>query len=155
MRQRSTLVHLPHLSLFHGKLQPYLQYTVGGKGTDLKFKCRAGVLEVNHLLFKRRLAASPACPCCGATEETVEHVLLSCPKYCSLRLNLFRGIWNLQRTHRHPGADFPFLSNIQQAIMLLGDKYWVQKGGFEQANKLVCTYLSAMWEAREAHIQSA
>ena len=50
INDRSTLIHLPHLSLYPNKLQPYLRGMRWSKGREIKMKCRTGSLEINHLL---------------------------------------------------------------------------------------------------------
>ena len=55
----------------------------------LKFpmaRLRVGQTRLNHHLFKMRLSDSPNCPHCLVVPETIEHFLMECPRFHSLRV---------------------------------------------------------------------
>ena len=48
-----------------------------------------GHANKNLHLFRMKIADTPECQQCGFHEETVEHLIGSCPRYNRLRLDLF------------------------------------------------------------------
>ena len=48
-----------------------------------------GHAGTNKHLFRMKLSEHPSCDNCGFHEETVEHLIGYCPRYNSLRLQLF------------------------------------------------------------------
>ena len=149
--QRTTLVHLPDIPLYPLSLQPYLRGPATGAGTHLKMQCRTGSLPVNHLLFVRHVAPNPFCPCClpqSQEVETVEHFLLHCPAYDECRAKLHDALTPLLLP---PAAPFDIYSAGNAsctAATLLGDKFWIDHGCFDQANKAICIFLEESWKVR-------
>ena len=66
--------------------------------------------RLNQSLNKRRVSASDKCPTCGDVVETVEHVVMFCPRYDVLR---FRCFCDLAAITKQPPLSssfrFPFL----------------------------------------------
>ncbi len=154
MNRRTTLTHLPLLSLYPNKLQPYLRGRGWSKGREIKMKCRTGSLEINHLLFKRTLTSSPACPCCGGAEESVQHILLHCPEYNDIRTEMLLKIRSLFHQTRRPASALFLAPHLHQTAMLLGDRTWVGMNCFTEADSIVCDFLEKMWDARARHVSS-
>ena len=48
-----------------------------------------GHANSNKHLFRMNLADTPGCQQCGFHEETIEHLIGSCPRFNRLRLDLF------------------------------------------------------------------
>jgi hypothetical protein len=151
MEARSTLQHLPHISIDPWRLQPYLKRKfLCADGTALKMRCRLGTLQVNHLLHKRNLSSSPACPLCPASEEDINHFVLDCPAYAMHRDDLFDSLRPLLPTPVDFDTLFgPDTRRTARVANILSDRVW-SKSSFCDANKAVCTFLSQCWNTRTA-----
>ena len=67
-------------------------YAKGSKyGNSLITKLRVGRSYLNAHSYSIGLSESPACDC-GAPQESSQHVLLSCPLYCSERQALIEKV---------------------------------------------------------------
>jgi hypothetical protein len=151
MSQRTTLVHLPDIPLYPLSLQPYLRGPATGAGTHLKMQCRTGSLPVNRLLFVRHVAPNPFCPCClpqSQKDETVEHFLLHCPAYDECRAKLHDALTPLLLPPAAPFDIYSADNTSCTAATLLGDKFWIDNGCFNQANKAICVFLEESWKVR-------
>lgn len=146
MREKSSLVHLPHIRLHKLRIQPYLKDAHhAGLGTLLKMRCRTGSLEVNALLRTRTIADCCACPFCGE-EESVAHFILHCPAYDELRAAMFARLQPLlggeSAYRRFRDADDTLL-----AANILSDRFW-SGGHLPEANAAVCNFLAEAWHCR-------
>lgn len=151
MESRSTLQHLPHISLRRGAIQPYMVHPhQRGVGTWLKMKCRTGTLEVNALLRSRQQEANAACPLCGEL-ESVTHFLISCPAFDERRERLFqrlRGAFRSEAAYQ----EFRGASDVMMAANVLSDLYWSRLRWLEEANAAVCDFLRDAWDDRQRYI---
>ena len=146
MCARSTLAHLPRISVYPGKLQPYLRGLPDG-GMHLKMQCRTGTIPLNGLLTTRHITSNASCPCCAA-EETVAHFFLHCPAYmdqCSLLRSTLMQIAGTSSDSLFANADDEHVVSC-----LLSDRYWASLGCFEDANRPICRFLARAWAIRDA-----
>ena len=56
-------------------------------------RLRIGHCSLRHHLHKLKIEASPNCDC--GQQETIDHVILNCPKYYTSRVNLRHSLYNL------------------------------------------------------------
>jgi hypothetical protein len=62
-----------------------LHKTLGRDLSSLLTQLRTGHLATTAYLYRRRLSATPTCPCHHGVPETMRHILLSCPRWRSRR----------------------------------------------------------------------
>ena len=146
MSARSTLAHLPQISLYSDKMQPYLR-GLPDSGMHLKMQCRTGTIPLNGLLTTRHIASNASCPCCAA-EETVEHFILHCPAYMDQR-SILRSTLT-QITSSSSDSLFADSDDGHTVSCLLSDRYWASLGCFEDANRAMCRFLARAWAIRDA-----
>ena len=111
-------------------------------------QCRTGTLQINALLHIRHLASHCRCPFCDSTDETLEHFYLACPPYMDLRAAMRDGLSQLAAPAVHA-----LLSQTDERLVistLLSDRFWARLGCFDEANRLICTFLAGAWTIREA-----
>jgi hypothetical protein len=143
----------------------YLRCSSEDAGCCLQFKFRAGSVLLNaraHKFPGSLHAASPSCPCCGAAEESVQHVVMECPHYQADRERLLR-YFSLV----HPRAWRRWSSSPadRQCAWLLDDRVWGQPldvtsvslpadalSSVHAPHSHVQQFLLRLWEARKVHV---
>jgi len=108
-----------------------------------------GTSAVYRDLSKWNDTIESSCPCCGEAEETVEHFLLHCSHFVSVRKEWIQALsessWGLQ----HWTETFTLEDDVGKCALLLGHPRPVQKGpedSFPAATALV--FVRAMYEER-------
>ena len=105
-------------------MRPYLRFSRLESGCCLQFLFRAGTVHlrsVAHDFTGRLRADSPMCPCCGAAQETAQHVLVQCAKYQADRQKLLQ---YFRLVHSKAFAQWLELGVEEQAAWLLDDQVW-------------------------------
>ena len=65
----------------------------GSLGGDLLFQARAQCMDVNARNYRWSESRSKLCQMCNLEEdESVEHIMLECPKYARLRIEMMRTV---------------------------------------------------------------
>ena len=105
-------------------IRPYLRFSTLDSGCCLQFQVRAGTVLLRGKANKmpgRLHADSPACPCCGAGEETVVHALLECPAYEEDRQRLLQ---YFRLVHPRAWGRWTGRDPAGQAAWVLDDGVW-------------------------------
>ena len=98
--------------------------------------------RLNQLLNKRRVSPTDKCPTCPDVVETVEHVVMSCPRYDVLR---FRCFCALAAISKQPAlsSSFPF------PFLLCSFPDSVIKAHANQFVCIISTFLSSVQRVRD------
>ena len=71
----------------------YVNWFEGSLGGDLLFRARAQCMDVNARNYRWSESRSKLCQMCNLEEdESVEHIMLECPKYARLRIEMMRTV---------------------------------------------------------------
>ncbi len=79
---------LPEGSMFPNECRPYLAGVVG-RGAQLKFLLRAGMLTLGRLESRKRRQGAASCPACGGPEEDATHFVFTCGALHAVRDQLY------------------------------------------------------------------
>ena len=145
----------PDVTKFPNTLQPYLEGAATAH-TRLKLQFRSSTAAVAHRKelttrnSRRQQHVSHQCPVCTHTDETCVHLLLDCPYYEELRVQLKDLLSELVGGERV--AEWEALSAQERYQTLLSDHFWGQDLCGE-VDKLVQQHLWNCWGARMAGIE--
>jgi hypothetical protein len=138
---------LPEGSMFPNECRPYLAGVVG-RGAQLKFLLRAGMLPLGRLESRKRRRGAAPCPACGGPEEDATHFVFTCGALHAVRDQLYS---RLDAITTGAFGQLMYDEPLDTALLgLLGDNYWGEQA--TAVDSCVRSFLVAAWAAREAAV---
>ncbi len=112
---------LPEGSMFPNEYRPYLAGVVG-RGAQLKFLLRAGMLPLGRQESRKRRRGAASCPACGGPEEDATHFMFTCGALHAVRDQLYS---RLDAIITGAFGQLMYDEPLDTALLgLLGDNYW-------------------------------
>jgi hypothetical protein len=149
--RQSTLVRylqligpIPEGSMFPNECRPYLAGVVG-RGAQLKFLLRAGMLPLGRLESRKRRRGATSCPACGGPEEDAPHFVFTCGALHAVRAHMYT---RLDSITSGAFGQLMFDEPLDTVLLgLLGDSYWGDAA--PAVDSCVRSFLAEAWAARE------
>ena len=130
--------------MFPNECRPYLAGVVG-RGAQLKFLLRAGMLPLGRLESRKRRRGAASC---GGPEEDATHFVFTCGALHAVRDQLYS---RLDAITTGAFGQLMYDEPLDTALLgLLGDNYWGEQA--TAVDSCVRSFLVAAWAAREAAV---
>ena len=121
-------------------------------GSRLMFRFRSGNVALRGPMSLSDRTVSPACPCCGADEESVVHCLVQCPLYAPARAVCWSQL--SQAVGDAVFASFLSASPSEQGVRLLSHRWWAPSIQPDVCG-VVKQFLCDLWGSRKRHLAGA
>jgi hypothetical protein len=136
---------VPEGSMFPNECRPYLAGIVG-RGAQLKFLLRAGMLPLGRLESRKRRRGVASCPACGGPEEDATHFVFTCGALHAVRDHMYSRLDSI--TSGALVGQLMFDEPLDTVLLgLLGDNYWGDNAA--AVDFYVRSFLVEAWAARE------
>jgi hypothetical protein len=149
------LIHKKSLSSYryfklHTFREKYVNDMCNFQGVRLKFKARAGVLELESLHEKYGLS-NGICKLCHGERETLSHFMFICPALNHIRIDVFHALESnlLGTQYEHVWHSFCASSSVSKLNLLLGEQgYLFNENVGSLFDSLCKIYLISGWAER-------
>ena len=120
---------------------PTYLHTLTPKMSSAVSRLRFNRARLNQSLHKRKCSLTPMCNTCETTPETVEHVVMQCPRYDDIR---YRCLCSLSSITKQP----PLRSSFPFPYLLCEIPLSVPKNHHHVLISIIATYLSQLQRRR-------
>lgn len=153
-------VHPKHLNKMSFKApRPYLRVQCGCPtlGIEVLMRIRVGCLGVRAVTSKwggRRANNNKSCPACGAETESISHLLLECPAYCTARNVMFDSIKAVPGCAEKLQTCLTAADHDYKALRFVSCDYWGSIANTFVVSRAIANYLRKAWMLRNSYLHA-